>query len=59
LLLVAATSSGLAATRYVWQGSPGPAPPYTNWTTAAHAIQDAVEAALAGDEILYRVGVPE
>ena len=40
LLLPLATAS--AATRYVWQGSPSPGPPYTNWATAAHVIQDAV-----------------
>jgi hypothetical protein len=28
-----------AATHYVWQSSPGPAPPYTNWATAAVTIQ--------------------
>ena len=46
-LLSAGTAS--AATRYVWQDSPSPAPPYTNWATAAHVIQDAVDAAVAGD----------
>ncbi len=45
-----------AATRYVWQDNPSPAPPYTNWTSAAHAIQDAVDAALAGDEIVVTNG---
>ena len=29
--------------RYVWTNSPAPAAPFTNWTTAAHAIQDALE----------------
>ena len=54
LLLSAASVS--AATRYVWQNSPSPAPPYTNWATAAHVIQDAVDAALAGDEIVVTNG---
>ena len=47
----------LAATRYVWQGSPSPAPPYTNWATAAHVIQDAVDAAQTGDKIVVTNGV--
>jgi len=54
LLLVASSVS--AATRYVWQGSPSPGPPYTNWPTAAHVIQDAVDAAAAGDEIVVTNG---
>ena len=32
-----------AATRYVWQDSLNPGPPYTNWTTAAHVVQGAVK----------------
>ena len=35
---------------YVWTNSPDPVPPYTTWGTAAHVIQDAVDAALPGDE---------
>jgi hypothetical protein len=49
-------SSAFAATRYVWQDSPGPAPPYANWTTAAHVIQDAVDAAQTGDTVLVAGG---
>ncbi len=45
------------ATLYVWSESPDPKPPYTNWTTAARVIQDAVDAALAGDEIVVTNGV--
>jgi hypothetical protein len=56
LLLVAAAGSASAATRYVWQDSPSPGPPYTSWTSAAHVIQDAVDAALAGDEIVVTNG---
>ena len=50
-------SSASAATRYVWQDSPSPAPPYTNWATAAHVIQDAVDAAQTGDTVLVAGGV--
>jgi hypothetical protein len=46
-----------AATRYVWQGSPGPAPPYTSWASAAHVIQEAVDAAQTGDTVLVAGGV--
>ncbi len=45
-----------AATHYVWQSSPGPAPPYTTWASAATNIQDAVDAAVAGDEIAVTNG---
>jgi PKD repeat protein len=48
---------GLAATNYVWQDSPTPAPPYTNWAKAAHTIQEAVDAAQVGDTVLVTNGV--
>ncbi len=48
--------SASAATRYVWQDSPSPGPPYDTWANAAHDIQTAVDAALAGDEIVVTNG---
>jgi hypothetical protein len=36
--------------------SPSPTVPFTNWATAANTIQDAVDAAAAGDEIVVANG---
>lgn len=44
-------------TRFVWTNSPSPAAPYTNWATAAHTIQAAVDAASEGDLVLVADGV--
>ena len=47
-------------TCFVWTNSPLPSAPYTNWHTAAHTIQDAVEAVdpkLAGALIMVTNGV--
>lgn len=49
--------SSLAATRYVDVKSTTPIPPYTSWATAANVIQDAVDAAVAGDEIVVTNGI--
>ena len=51
------TVASPAATNYVWQGSPSPGPPYADWSTAAHTIQDAVDVAQAGDTVLVTNGV--
>ncbi|MBI3851070.1 MAG: hypothetical protein HY298_12455 [Verrucomicrobia bacterium] len=57
LLLLLSTASASAATRYVWQDSPSPAPPYTTWTTAAHVIQEAVDAAQTDETVRVAGGV--
>jgi len=58
VLALAGTSNPTnAATRYVWQDSPNPNPPYANWATAAHVIQNAVDAAVEGDTVLVTDGV--
>ncbi len=54
-LLFAATA--LAQVRYVDMNSANPTPPYTKWATAATNIQDAVDAAVAGDEIVVTNGI--
>src|ERR1051326_1664938 len=46
-----------AATFYVWQANSNPAPPYTNWASAATNIQDAVDLAAAGDLVLVTNGI--
>src|SRR5512135_344612 len=55
--LVLAVINLSAATHYVSVESTSPTPPYTNWVTAATNIQDAVDAAVAGDEIVVSDGV--
>ena len=56
-MLLATAGSALADVRYVNVNSASPTPPYLNWTTAATTIQDAVDAAVAGDQILVTNGV--
>jgi hypothetical protein len=46
-----------AEVRYVDANSTNAIPPYTNWVTAATNIQDAVDAAVAGDEIVVTNGI--
>jgi hypothetical protein len=57
LLLVSLLSTACAATRYVDLNCATPTAPYTNWTTAATNIQDAVDAADAADLVLVTNGV--
>ena len=57
LLALLLTASTPAATLYVDAASTNPMPPYTNWLTAAAVIQDAVDAAQAGDEVVVTNGI--
>jgi hypothetical protein len=54
-LLVATAAS--ASVLYVDVNSPNPVPPYTNWATAARVIQNAVDVATNGDQVLVTNGV--
>jgi hypothetical protein len=56
LLFLTAAGSACAAVLYVDANSASPAPPFTNWATAAPTIQEAVDAAAAGDEVVVTNG---
>jgi hypothetical protein len=56
-VVVLGAANSHAMTRYVDATSISPKPPYTNWTTAAVSIQDAVDVAGPGDGVLVANGV--
>jgi hypothetical protein len=57
IAVFATAANALADVHYVDVNSTNATPPYTNWTTAATNIQDAVDAAVAGDEIVVTNGI--
>lgn len=57
LAIFTATVSSAKTDRFVWTNSPAPSPPYTNWHTAAHTIQAAVDVCANGDTVVVTNGL--
>ena len=56
-LCLLAMANAPATVLYVDLNSSNPTPTFTNWSSAAVTIQDAVDAVVAGDQILVTNGV--
>ena len=56
-MLFATAATALAEVHYVDVNSTNATPPYASWATAAINIQDAVDAAVAGDEVVVTNGL--
>jgi hypothetical protein len=57
LLFLPSATSTWADVHYVDAASANPTPPHTTWATAARVIQDAVDVAAPGEEIIVTNGV--
>src|ERR1700709_1153003 len=57
ILLILSAFRTSAVDHFVSLTSPNPTPPYSNWDTAAHVIQDAIDAADPGDTVLVTNGL--
>ena len=44
-------------TRYVWTNSPSPNPPFTDWNSAAHTIQEAINECVSNDSVVVTNGI--
>ena len=56
-LLISVSVAVAATTRYVDVSNLAASSPYTNWSSAAVTIQDAIDVAVAGDQILVTNGI--
>lgn len=56
-LLLAPFPAAAQTNHFVWRNSPAPAAPYTNWATAAHDIQSAIDASANGDIVWVTNGL--
>ena len=57
LLALALDAQASAIPHYVATNSPSPGSPYATWASAAHTIQEAVDVALIGEDVIVTDGV--
>src|SRR6516225_1258942 len=56
-IILMGASKAVSGVHYVDVKSANPTPPFNSWATASVTIQDAVDAAVAGDEVVVTNGV--